>query len=69
MMELHEWLLFLHILAAIVWVGGAFVLSAVIARANRDPDRSVVARLAHDLDWVGPRLITPAAIAVIGLGV
>lgn len=68
-MELHEWLLFFHILAAAMWVGAAIVLTAVIARANRNPDRTVVAGLARELEWVGPRFITPAAIAVIALGI
>jgi uncharacterized membrane protein len=68
-MELHEWLTFLHILAAIVWVGGSIMVSAVLTRANRNPDRAVVAGLARELDWVGPRLIGPAAGVVIGLGI
>lgn len=64
-MELHEWLLFLHILAAIVWVGAAITVTAVIVRAKRGPDR---ARVASGLDWIGPQLIGPAAAVVIGLG-
>ena len=68
-MELHEWLLFLHIVAATIWVGGAIVLNTVIARANRSPDRAQVVRLTADLEWVGPRLIGPSAMAVIGLGI
>jgi len=63
-----DWLVFLHILAAIVWMGASTVLTTAIFRANRNPDRTVVTGLAHQLDWVGPRLIGPSAIVVIVLG-
>lgn len=68
-MELHEWLKFFHVLAAIIWVGAAIVLNAVITRANRRPDRSAVVRLTSEVEWVGPLLISPAAVVVIGLGI
>ncbi len=68
-MELHEWLAFLHILAAVVWVGAAVTTSAVIMRANRNPDRAVVAGLAQQLEWVGPRLIGPSALVVVAAGI
>ena len=68
-MELHEWLAFLHILAAIVWVGASITQSVILTRANRNPDRAVVAGLAHELEWAGPFLIGPAALVVIGSGI
>lgn len=68
-MELHEWLAFLHILAAIVWVGASITQSVILTRANRYPDRAVIAGLAHELEWVGPFLIGPAALVVIGTGI
>jgi uncharacterized membrane protein len=49
-MELHVWLAFLHILAAIVWVGASITQSVILSRANRNPDRAVVAGLAHELE-------------------
>jgi Predicted integral membrane protein (DUF2269) len=51
---MDEWLVFLHILAAIVWMGTSAVLTTAIFRANRNRDRAVVTGLAHELDWVGP---------------
>ena len=68
-MELHEWLRFVHISAAIVWVGGSVMLNAVLTRANRSQDRAAVAGLARELDWVGPLVIGPAAGVVIGVGI
>jgi uncharacterized membrane protein len=31
-MELHDWLMFLHILGAIVWVGAIILMNAMMAR-------------------------------------
>ncbi len=68
-MELHEWLMFFHILGAIVWVGAVILMNAMMTRASRSPDRTAVLRLAGELEWVGPRLIGPSAAVVIGLGI
>lgn len=69
-MELHEWLMFFHILAAIVWVGSVVLMNAMMARTSRSPDRAAAAlRLSRELEWVGPRVIGPSALVVIGLGV
>lgn len=68
-MELHEGLLFFHILGSIIWVGGVIVQNAVMARASRAPDRTAVHRLAAELEWVGPWLIGPSSLVVIGLGI
>ena len=68
-MELHEWLTFVHILGAIIWVGGSLVLNAMVTRASRSLDRSAAVRLTRDVGWVGPWLIGPSTIVVIGLGI
>ncbi|MBI4261026.1 MAG: DUF2269 family protein [Actinobacteria bacterium] len=68
-MELHELLRFIHILGAVIWVGGVIVLNAVVTKASRRADRSAVIRLNEELDWVGPWIISPAATVMIGLGV
>ena len=50
-MELHDWLMFFHILGAIVWVGAVILMNAMMARASRAPDRTAVLRLAGELEW------------------
>jgi uncharacterized membrane protein len=66
---LDDWLVFFHILGAIVWVGAVILTNAMIARASRAPDRAAVLRLSRELEWVGPRLIGPSALVVIGVGI
>jgi len=69
MMTLHNWLMFLHILGAIVWVGAVILMTAMTERANRAPDRAGVLRLSRELEWVGPWLIGTSSAVVIGAGI
>ena len=66
---LYDWLLFLHIVAAMVWVGGGVVLTVTAARVLRDPEPGAVARFTGSLRVVGPLVLAPATIAVLGLGI
>jgi uncharacterized membrane protein len=65
---LYEWLLFGHVLAAMVWVGGGVMLAALAIVAIRSDDPAAVARLVRSLRVIGPAILAPATIAVFGLG-
>lgn len=66
---LYDWLLFLHVLAAMVWVGGGVLLAVSGARVLRDPDPAAVGRFTGSLRVLGPLVLAPATIAVLGLGI
>jgi len=66
---LYDWLLFLHVLAAMVWVGGGVMLAAVAARVLRDPDPAAVGRFTASLRALGPLVLAPATVALLGLGI
>jgi uncharacterized membrane protein len=66
---LYEWLLFLHILAAMVWIGGLAALSLFGVSVLRNHDREAVARFVGDLRVVGPMLLAPSSVLVVGLGI
>lgn len=68
-MELREWLVFFHVLGSIAWVGAVIFQYAVIVRASRFLERAAVLRHAGELGSVGPWLIGPSALVVIGLGI
>jgi uncharacterized membrane protein len=66
---LYDWLLFLHVLAAMVWVGGGVILAVTAARVLRDPDPAAVGRFTTSLRVLGPLVLAPATVAVFGLGI
>jgi uncharacterized membrane protein len=66
---LYDWLVFLHVLAAMVWVGGGVMLAAIAARVLRDPDPAAVGRFTASLRVLGPLVLAPATVAVLGLGI
>jgi uncharacterized membrane protein len=65
----YNWLLFLHVLAAMVWVGGGVMLAAVAGRVLHDPDPGGIARFTGGLRVLGPLVLAPATLAVLGLGI
>jgi uncharacterized membrane protein len=66
---LYKWLLFLHIVAAMVWVGGLVALTAFATHALRSGEREPVARFVGSLRVVGPFALAPASALVLALGV
>ena len=70
---------FLHIVGAIVWIGGVATTSIVNARIAREQDRALLAAMARQSRFFGAAILGPAAgvtllagilmIAVSGLGV
>jgi uncharacterized membrane protein len=66
---LYDWLLFLHVLAAMVWLGGGVMLAALAARVLRDPESGAVTRFTGSLRVLGPLVLAPATLAVLALGI
>jgi uncharacterized membrane protein len=66
---LYDWLLFLHIVAAMVWFGGLIVLGALATLIARAGDREAIARFVGTLRTIGPVVLAPAPVALVGLGV
>ena len=66
---LYDWLLFLHVLAAMVWVGAGVMLAVIAARVLRDSDPAAIGRFTANLRVVGPLVLAPASVAVLGLGI
>ena len=67
--NLYNVLKFLHILAAVLWVGGAVLIQvlAQLALKSKLPGRA--AEFAHEVELIGKRMFTPVSILVLLLGV
>jgi len=66
---LEPWVHFLHVLGAIIWVGGGVMLSLIGARARKSEDPRFIGEFARTLSYVGLRVLMPAVIVVLLAGI
>jgi uncharacterized membrane protein len=68
-MSLDSWLHLVHVLAAIVWVGGGLMLSLVGFRARSSANPGAIGDFARTLPYVGLRVLMPSVVVVLVTGV
>lgn len=66
---MYEVLKYIHILAAIVWVGGAFLAQLLAVKALRSNDAIDLPRVGRDLGLIGGRVFPIASIILLIAGV
>lgn len=66
--DLYGWLVFLHVLAATIWIGGVAMLTAFGLRVMRVRDDVFTRRFLESLRVVGPALLAPAPLVLLALG-
>ena len=59
---------FLHVVAVIIWIGGAVTLSILNVRVRRTGDRSALASLGQQSAVLGRTLIGPAVASALVTG-
>lgn len=60
---------FVHVLSAVVWVGGASTLQAFAMRISTSGDGLRMATFAKDAEYVGTRIYLPSSIIVLISGI
>jgi uncharacterized membrane protein len=68
-MSLYEFLLFVHILMAVTWVGGGIAIQVLANRATRAKDPVRTAAVSADAEWMGLRVFMPASILLLVSGI
>ena len=68
-MTWYELLLFLHIVAAIVWLGSGLLIQILAVRAERARDVEGLRRVASEAAGLGETLFIPASLATVIFGV
>ncbi|MGH2816856.1 MAG: DUF2269 family protein [Actinomycetota bacterium] len=68
-MDLYELLLAIHILAAVIWVGGATSIQVLAIRATGSGDSVRMATFAGEAEWVGMRIFMPSSLVVLLAGI
>jgi putative copper export protein len=59
----------IHVLAAIVWVGGGITMFVLAMRMVRSQDAARVFSFVRDLDWMGKHVYLPASMTVLVFGI
>jgi uncharacterized membrane protein len=67
--SLYDWLLFLHILAAMFWLGGITVVGAFALRILRTREPGATAGFLGSLRVIGPLVLAPAPVILLGMGI
>src|SRR5215207_1447217 len=68
-MSRYEFLVFVHIATAAIWVGGATIMQFFGLRAMRAPDPMRLVDLGGDIEWIGSRVLIPASALAVVSGV
>lgn len=62
---IYHTLVFIHVLAAVAWVGGAILLQVMGYRIQRANDPERLSQFGRDVEFLGLRFIMPCSIALI----
>lgn len=68
-MSLYEILLTIHIIAAAIWVGGAFAVNVLATRMQKTGDYARLLDLGKDFEMLGKKVFMPASIVVLLAGI
>jgi uncharacterized membrane protein len=67
-LDRYELLKFVHVGAAVVWVGGAVMIQFFAIRATARNEPLSLVQFTRDVDWIGNRVLLPSALTVVVLG-
>lgn len=65
----YELLKTIHVVFAVIWVGGAATIQVLATRLLRANEPSRFAAFGKDVEFVGTRVFTPASVVVLAAGI
>ena len=65
---MYQVLLYVHIICAVIWVGGAFFSQLLALRVERSTDPVDLPKLGRNLEFLGLRVFLPASILLVLAG-
>jgi uncharacterized membrane protein len=65
---MYELLVYVHIVCAMTWVGGAIYIQVLAMRVNGSDDPAELPRFARHIEAIGSRVFVPAAIGLFAGG-
>ena len=67
-MTKFELYLALHVIAVVIWVGGALVMQLFVGRAQRVGSVDSRAFVFSNIEWIGQRFFLPSSIVILVTG-
>src|SRR5947207_11590686 len=58
----------IHVLAAILWLGGGALITVLAWRAQRTRDNGQLLQIAKQAEWASTRIFGPASLIVLAMG-
>ena len=68
-MDWYVLLKLLHVVSAVIWIGGAFVMIMLGVKADRGKDDAEFVGVVRQVAWAGERIYVPASISTLIFGV
>jgi uncharacterized membrane protein len=65
----YQLLLYLHIMAGIIWVGGAIYVQVLALLVSRSGNPAELPVFAHRTEYIGTRLFIPAGVVLLLSGI
>ena len=65
---MYQVLLYVHIICAVIWVGGAFFSQLLALRVERSTDPTDLPKLGRNMEFLGLRVFLPASILLVLAG-
>jgi len=59
----------IHVLAAIIWLGGGAIITVLAWRAQRARDTPQLLQIGKQAEWLSTRVFVPASLTVVVMGV
>src|SRR4029079_16298194 len=59
----------IHVLAAILWLGGGALITLLAWKAQRAKDSVQMLQVAKQSEWASTRIFVPASLVVVAMGV
>ena len=66
---MYQLLVFVHVVCAVVWVGGAFAIQVLGVMVSRSDDPAELPRLGAHMERLGTWVFLPAAVLLFAAGV
>lgn len=66
---MYQLFLYVHIVSAVIWVGGSFYVQLLGIRASRSEDPLELPRLGRNVEYLGTRVFIPASLLLLASGV